>query len=79
MTKNLKIVSDKLHFAPKYGHIEVVIFMIMCSKLSKNPRDFIERRTPLHLAAKKVVKCLACVVDHVNAKDFDDYNTKCKH
>ena len=50
------------------------MFMIMCSKLSKNPRDFIGR-TPLHLAAKKghleVVKCLASVVDHVNAKDFD--------
>ena len=41
-----------LHFAAKYGHTEDVIYMIMCSKLSKNTRDFIGR-TPLHLAAIK--------------------------
>ena len=50
------------------------MFMIMCPKLNKNPKDFVGR-TPLHLAAKKghieVVKCLASVVDQVNAKDFD--------
>ena len=43
------IGQTPLHFATKYGHAEVVMFMIMCSKLSKIQGILLEE----HLASSK--------------------------
>ena len=57
------IGRTQLHLAAKNGHTEVVMFIILCSKLSKNPRDLLQLNSVTRhfiLVGQKLVEKVKC-------------------